>query len=69
MLTPAERTLFTDLQDRLIELYYEQKEAMLAADPGRVSELQIEIDEAKRQLTMMRGSALGSLRPSGRISL
>ena len=57
MLTPEERALFTERQDRLIELYVEQKEATQAADWGRVRELQIEIDDANEQLDVIRASA------------
>lgn len=57
MLTPEERALFTERQDRLIELCVEQKEATRAADWGRVRELQIEIDDAKQELDVVRASA------------
>jgi hypothetical protein len=56
MLTPEERALFTERQDRLIELYVERKEATEAADWSRVRELQIEIDDANEQLDVIRAS-------------
>jgi hypothetical protein len=56
MLTPEERALFTERQDRLIELYVERKEATQAADWSRVRELQIEIDDANEQLDVIRAS-------------
>ena len=57
MLTPEERTLLTDQQDQLIELYVEQNEATRAADWGRVRALQIEIDNTKEQLDAIRATA------------
>lgn len=57
MLISEERALFTDRQDRLIELYVEQKEATRAEDWGRVSELQLEIDDAQEALGVIRASA------------
>ncbi len=57
MLTQEERALVTDRQDRLIELYVEQKEAVRAEDWRRVDKLQSEIDEAAEQLDAIRASA------------
>ena len=57
MLTPEERSLVTNRQDHLIELCVEQQEATRAADWGRVSELQVEIDDAKGELELIRASA------------
>jgi hypothetical protein len=57
MLTPEERALFTERQDRLIELYVEQKEATRAEDWVRVRVLQVEIDDANQQLDVIRVSA------------
>ena len=47
MFTSEERTLVTEIQDRLIELYVEQDEARRAADRDRARELQGEIDKAR----------------------
>jgi hypothetical protein len=57
MLTPEERALFTERQDRLIELYVEQKEATRAEDWVRLRVLQAEIDDANQQLDAIRVSA------------
>jgi hypothetical protein len=57
MLTPEERALLTEQQDRLIELYVAQEEAAMAHDWRRVGELQIEIDDAKELLDAIRVSA------------
>ena len=57
MLTPEERALLTEQQDRLIELYVSQEEAATAQDWRRVGELQIEIDDAKEELDAIRVSA------------
>ena len=45
MLTPEERALANHLGDRLIELYVERDEAVLAGDLDRLYELQAAIDE------------------------
>ena len=57
MLTPEERALVTEQQDRLIELYVSQEEAAMAHDWRRVGELQLEIDDAKEQVDVIRVSA------------
>ena len=57
MLMPDERALMTEQQDRLIELYVAQEEAAVAHDWRRVGELQIEIDDAKEQVDVIRVSA------------
>jgi hypothetical protein len=57
MLTPEERALMTEQQDRLIELYVSQEEAAMAQDWRRVGELQIEIDDATEELDAIRVSA------------
>ena len=57
MLTPEERALLTEQQDRLIELYVSQEEAATAQDWRRVGKLQIEIDDAKEELDAIRVSA------------
>ena len=46
MLTCEGRTLVTEIQDRLIELYVQQDEARREHDPDRAHELQVEIDKA-----------------------
>ncbi|HYU10936.1 MAG TPA: hypothetical protein VEK82_00060 [Stellaceae bacterium] len=56
MLTPEERALLTEQQDRLIELYVSQEEAAMAEDWRRVGELQTEVDDAKELLDAIRGS-------------
>jgi len=49
MLTCEGRTLVTEIQDRLIELYVQQDEARREHDPDRAHELQVEIDKATAQ--------------------
>jgi hypothetical protein len=49
MLTMEERALATHIGDRLIELYVERDEAVLAGEIDRVHDLQAEIDEAAAQ--------------------
>ena len=47
MSTSEERSLVTEIEDRLIELYVQQDEARRAEDRDRARELQIEIDQAR----------------------
>ena len=54
MLTPEERALVIEQQDRLIELLTERQEFTKAEDWGRVRELQTEIDDAQGQLEIIR---------------
>jgi hypothetical protein len=49
MLTCEGRTLVTEIQDRLIELYVSQDEARREHDPDRAHELRVEIDKATVQ--------------------
>ena len=49
MLISERRALVTEIQDRLIELYVRQDEAMRAKDRGRARELEIEIDLVRAQ--------------------
>src|SRR5437879_4455633 len=49
MLTPEERMLLVEQQDRLIDLFVQRKEASGAEDWTRVRELQTEIDDAQGQ--------------------
>jgi len=44
-----ECVLVTEIEDRLIELYVRQDEAMRAKDRGRARELEIEIDQVRAQ--------------------
>jgi hypothetical protein len=53
MLTPEERTLLVEQQDRLIDLFVQRKEASSAEDWTRVRELQTEIDDAQGQLEII----------------
>ena len=57
MLTTEERALATHIGDRLIELYVERDEAVLARDLDRVHNLQTDIDEAAAQRQKIIGSA------------
>ena len=49
MLTREERALATNIGDRLLELYAERGEAVIAGDLVRVHNLQAEIEEASEQ--------------------
>jgi hypothetical protein len=49
MLTSEGRALVTKIQDRLIELYVQQKEAKRTEDPSRAHELHVETDKATAQ--------------------
>jgi len=54
MLTPEERALLIEQQDRLIELLVLKQEASEAEDWDRFRELQSEIDDAHGQLEIIR---------------
>jgi hypothetical protein len=54
MLTPEERALLIEQQDRLLELLVERQESNKAADWDRVRELQTEIDDVQGQLEIIR---------------
>ena len=54
MLTPEERALLIEQQDRLIELLVLKQEASEAEDWERFRELQGEIDDAHGQLEIIR---------------
>ncbi len=54
MLTPEERALVIEQQDRLIELLTERQESSKAEDWDRVRELQTGIDDAQGQLEIIR---------------
>jgi hypothetical protein len=60
MLTREERTLATNIGDRLLELYAERDEAVIAGDLVHVHDLQAEIKDAseQRQEILRRGRAL-----------
>ncbi len=45
MLTPEERAVVTEIQDRLIELFVLQDEASKAEDRAQIQRLQSEIDD------------------------
>ena len=54
MLTPEERALVIEQQDRLIELPTERQQSTKAEDWKRVRELQADIDDAQGQLEIIR---------------
>jgi hypothetical protein len=54
MLTPKERALLTDMQDRLIELFVQRDEAVRAADRLRLQDLQSQIEDAQEQVDAIR---------------
>jgi len=49
LLTPEERARITDLQDTLIECFFDHKEAVADGDERRAEELQGEIDGLSRE--------------------
>ena len=53
MLTPEERALLIEQQDRLIELLVQKQEASEAEDWTRFRQLQTEIDDAHGQLEII----------------
>ena len=54
MLTPEERALLMEQQDRLLELLMERQESSKTEDWDRVRELQTEIDDTQGQLEIIR---------------
>ena len=54
MLTPEERALLMEQQDRLLKLLMERRASSKAEDCDRVRELQAEIDDAQGQLEVIR---------------
>ena len=54
MLTPEERALLIEQQDRLIELLVQKQEASDVENWDRFRELQSEIDDAQGQLEIIR---------------
>ena len=54
MLTPEERALLIEQQDRLIELLVQKQEASEAENWDRFRELQSEVDDAQGQLEIIR---------------
>ena len=48
-LTPKERAELMRIQDRLIELYVEQREVKTAGDSSRADAIAEEIDELQKQ--------------------
>jgi hypothetical protein len=54
MLTPEERALMMEQQDRLTELLTERQEFTKVEDWNRVRELQAEIEDAQGQLEIIR---------------
>ena len=49
-LTPEERARITEIQDLLIDLYVEQKEALEAGKKARSREIDLEIKKLKREI-------------------
>jgi hypothetical protein len=54
MLTPEERALLTDQQDRLIDLFVQRDEAVRAEDWDRARDLESRIDEAQGEADAIR---------------
>lgn len=54
MLTPEERALLTDTQDRLIHLFVEHDEARRAEDWARARNLESQIDDAQCEADAIR---------------
>jgi len=49
-LTPEERARITEIQDSLIELYVEQKEALGNGERARATEIESEIKDLHREI-------------------
>jgi hypothetical protein len=60
MLTPEERALLTDTQDRLINLFVQHDEAIRAEDWDRVRTLEAQIDDAQCEADAIRVAAGGA---------
>jgi hypothetical protein len=56
-LTPKERARITDIQDSLIELYVEQKEALDKGKKARAIEIGFEIKELRREMEKIKECA------------
>ena len=54
MLTPEERAVLMEQQDRLLKLFKQRRASSKAEDWDRVRELQAEIDDAQGQLEVIR---------------
>jgi len=67
MLTPEERALLTDQQDRLIELFVQHDEATRAEDWDRARDLETEIDETQGEADAIRHATRGN-DPAARLS-
>lgn len=57
MLSPEERALLTDLQDRIIEQLVRRDEAHNRNDRASVAEAQIEIDRLTAECDLLRAEA------------
>jgi hypothetical protein len=60
MLTPEERALLTDTQDRLINLFVQHDEAIRAEDWARARDLETQIDDAQYETDAIRHAARGA---------
>ena len=57
MMTPEERALLTDTQDRLIYLFVQHDEAVRAEDWTKARDLEFRIDEAQCEADAIRHAA------------
>jgi hypothetical protein len=64
MLTPEERALLTDTQDRLISLFVQHDEATRAEDWARARNLEAQIGDAQCEADAIRVAA-GGADPAG----
>lgn len=60
MLTPEERALLTDQQDRLIDLFVQHDEAVRTEDWARARDLETQIDEAQSNADTIRHGTDGN---------
>jgi hypothetical protein len=60
-LTSKERARITDIQDSLIELYVEQKEALDKGKKARAVEIGFEIKELRREMETIEGARMSDL--------
>jgi hypothetical protein len=59
-LTPEERALITEIEDRLIERFVDRSEAIQDGQEERAKEIEIEIDQLLEEKALIRGTAVGS---------
>jgi hypothetical protein len=61
MLTPEERALLTDTQDRLINLFVQHDEAVRSEDWAKARDLETQIDDAQCEADAIRTAGIAHL--------